>query len=111
MCYVCGSSHKDRNLWSACALTCVSKENSSRAADARQRDSLIMPVGCEKRPTTPADPICQSGTSPLVTVMNLSGCKKVDQNVFWCEKHTLRQLFHSMRQLNEKSFHGQDWRQ
>lgn len=61
-----------------CALTCVSKENSNRAADAQQRDSLIMLVGCERRPTTPADPICQSGTSLLATVMNLSGCKKVD---------------------------------
>lgn len=79
MCYVKGSSHIDRNMCGcACALACVSKKNLCGAADARQQDSLIMPVGCERRPTTPADPICQSGTSPLVTVMNQRGYKKVD---------------------------------
>lgn len=61
-----------------CMLPGVSKKNESRAADAGQRDSLIMLVGGERRPATPADPMCHSETSP--------SAGRVDENRSPCVK-------------------------
>lgn len=70
-----------------CMLPGVSEKNESRAADARQRDSLITLVGGERRPATPTDPMCHSETLPSV-----ASAGRVDENLSWCVrfegKHT-----------------------